>query len=159
MLIRQLKLPGLFLMVKKEVIFISITKEREDYSSLVRCQTETFGVAVMQTQGNDDKNILVSDLQSHVGFDITSDRGVSIVAGKYDEQGFDDGPLELAFLNSPVGICCRGSSIYVAEHPKEHTGSIRMIQNMKGLGEFQSIWREISAAFGIISRREARKRP
>ena len=45
----------------------------------------------------------------YVVFDITSDRGVSIVAGKYDEPGFDDGPLELAFLNSPVGICCRGS--------------------------------------------------
>ena len=30
---------------------------------------------------------------------------------------------------------------------------------MKGPGEFQSIWQEISAAFGIIIRREARKRP
>ena len=41
MLIRQLKLPGLFLVVKKEVVFILITKEREDCSSLGRCQTET----------------------------------------------------------------------------------------------------------------------
>ena len=47
MLIRQLKLPGLFLMVKKEVVFMSITKEREDGSSLVRCQTETL-ILIMQ---------------------------------------------------------------------------------------------------------------
>ena len=48
-------------------------------------------------------------------------------------------------------------AIYKIE--QEHTGSICIIQNMKDLREFQSIWQEISAAFGMINKREARKRP
>ena len=73
---------------------------------------------------------------------------------EYDNPGFDDGPTQSGFLHSPVGIVCRGSSVYIAEHPTDRQGSIPLFQYLAGLKEFQSIWHLVHKAFGMASRKE-----
>ena len=45
-------------------------------------------------------------------------------------------------------------SIYVAEHPDDHQGSVRVVQYLEGLKRFQVIWNLVTKAFGMVSRKE-----
>ena len=70
------------------------------------------------------------------------------IAGQYDNQGFDNVPTQSGLLHSPVRITCRGSSVYITEHPTDRQGSIRLFEYLPGLKEFsvdmapgqQGIW-------------------
>ena len=121
----------------------------------------SFGITVLSASCSDDgsEKILVSDLDSHVIFNVTSEAAAQIIAGKHNTPGFDDGPVESALINSPAGINCRGSSLYIAEHPKDHAVSVRVVQCVTGLYKFQSIWHDTSRAFSMISRKESRRQP
>ena len=75
------------------------------------------------------------------------------VIGVYDDAGEEDGPIEVAKLSHPSGIAVRGSVIYIAEHPREYQGEVRVMYSLKGLVSFQTIWRHIAYSMGVISKR------
>ena len=90
------------------------------------------------------------------------------VVGEYDSPEFNDGPTQSGFdnrsaqsgfLHSSVGIACKGSSVYVADHPTDRQGSILLFQYLAGLKEFQSIWYLVRKAFGMVSRKEGWTNP
>ena len=114
-----------------------------------------FGVVAADNSLKDDsKRPLVSDFKSHFVMEIDEDRlELNVIVGQYDNPGFDNGPRQSGLLHSPVGIACRGSFVYIAEHPTDRQGSIRLFQYLAGLREFQSIWHLVSKAFGMISKR------
>ena len=62
--------------------------------------------------------------------------------------------LTMNHLHSPVGIACRRSSVYIAEHPTDRQESIRLFQYLFGSKVFQSIWYLVSKAFGMVSRKD-----
>ena len=64
-----------------------------------------------------------------------------------------------AHFTSPAGLASRGSSVYIAEHPVDHQGSIRVFQHLHGLKEFQIIWHEVSRSFGMVSKKEKWQNP
>ena len=71
------------------------------------------------------------------------------IQGNYNiSPRFDNGPTQSAFLNCPVGITCRESFNYIAEHPTDHQGSVQVFKYLIGLKEFQLIWHTVSRAFG-----------
>ena len=70
----------------------------------------------------------------------------NVIVGQYNNPGFDDEPTQSRLLHSPVEIACGGSSVYIAEHPTDHQGSIRLFQYLAGLKEFQSMWHLVSKA-------------
>ena len=70
------------------------------------------------------------------------------------EKG-QDGPS--GKLNSPVGIASCGNAIYIAEHPTDIQGLIRIYHSLEGLIRFQQICNKVSKAFGMISKREFRQ--
>ena len=72
---------------------------------------------------------------------------LNVIVGEHDNPGFDDGPTQSRIIHSPVGIACRESSVYIAEHPTDDQGSIRPFQYLADLKEFQSIWHLVSKAF------------
>ena len=71
------------------------------------------------------------------------------VIGLYDDAGKEDGPLEIAKLSRPSGIAVRGSVIYIAEHPRECQGAVRVMYSLKGL----VIWRGLAYSMELISKR------
>ena len=77
---------------------------------------------------------------------------LNVIVGEHDNPGFDDGPTQSGIIHSPVGIACRESSVYIAEHPIDDQGSIfiRLFQYLAGIKEFQSIWHLVSKAFGKL---------
>ena len=112
-------------------------------------------VAAQKPLDNKKTRLLVSDYKSHSIIEIDEDDLTSnVIAGQYNTSGFEDGPLEIARLNCPVGLACRGTSVYVAEHPDDHQGSVRIVQYLEGLKRFQVIWNLVSKAFGMVSRKE-----
>ena len=84
------------------------------------------------------KRLLVSDLKSHYVTEIDED-GLRSIVGEYDNPGFDDGLTQSRLIHSPVGIACRGSSVYNAGHFTDPQGRMRLFQYLAGLKEFQSI--------------------
>ena len=70
------------------------------------------------------------------------------------QDNLDDGPTRSGLLHSSVRITCRGSSVYITEHPNGREGFIRLFQYLAGLKEFQSIWHMVSKAFVMVSRKE-----
>ena len=56
-------------------------------------------------------------------------------------------------MSHPSGIAVRGSVIYVAEHPREYQGAVRVMYSLQGLVSFQTIWRGIAYSMGLISKR------
>ena len=86
--------------------------------------------------------------------EIDEDRlELNVIVGQYNNPGFDDGPTHSRLLHSPVGIACRGSPVYIVEHPTDGQGSILLFEYSAGLKEFQSIWQ------GIVSRKEGWTNP
>ena len=80
--------------------------------------------------------------------------GLELKVGEYDNPGFDNRPTQSELLQSPVGIACKRSSVYIAEHPTDRQGFIRLFQYLAGLKEFQLIWHLVHKAFGKFSRIE-----
>ena len=73
--------------------------------------------------------------------EIDEDRlELNVIVGQYDNPRFNDRPTQSGLLHCPVRIACRGSSVYIAEHPTDCQGSTRLFQYLAGLKEFQSIW-------------------
>ena len=96
---------------------------------------------------NNRKRLFFSDFKSHSVIEIDEDGlELNVIVGQYNNPGTDDGPTQSRLLHSPVGIACRGSSVYIVEHPTDRQGSIRLFQYSAGLKEFQSIWHLVNKA-------------
>ena len=78
--------------------------------------------------------------------------GLGSIVGEYDNPGYDVGPTQSRIIHSLLGIACKGSSVYIAEHFTDRQGCIRLFQYLAGLKEFQSIWHLLSKAFGMVCR-------
>ena len=57
---------------------------------------------------------------------------LNVIVGQYN-PGTDNGPTQSRLLHSSVGIACRGSSLYIVEHPIHRQGSMRLFQYSAGL--------------------------
>ena len=109
---------------------------------------------------NGEKRLIISDHTSHVLVEICKDSlTANVISGHLDRKGFDDGPQLSSHLTSPAGLASRGSSVYIAEHPVDHQGSIRVFQHLHGLKESQIIWHEVSRSFGMASKKEKWQNP
>ena len=64
-----------------------------------------------------------------------------LALGIEDDPGQNDGPSESAKLFYPAGLAARGACLYIAEHPSEIQGAIRMACSLQRLIRFQSKWR------------------
>ena len=82
-----------------------------------------------------------------------SEQSVSLALGLEDDPGQSDGPSESAKLCYPAGLTARGACLYIAEHPSEIQGAIRMACSIEGLVRFQSTWREIAEGMELVSKR------
>ena len=101
-----------------------------------------------------DGEVHFSDHLGHTVYKINfSKKSVCLALGKDDDPGQDDGPRESAKLCYPAGLAARGSCLYVAEHPSDIQGAIRMACSLQGLIRFQSTWREIAEGMGLVSKR------
>ena len=101
-----------------------------------------------------DGEVHFSDHLGHTVYKINfSEKSVCLALGKDDDPGQDDGPRESAKLCYPAGLAARGSCLYVAEHPSDIQGAIRMACSLQGLIRFQSTWREIAEGMGLVSKR------
>ena len=107
-----------------------------------------FGVVAADNPLKDNrKRLLVSNFKSHSVMEIDEDGlELNVIVGQYNNPGFYDGPTQSRLLHSPVGIACRGSSVYIVQHPTDGQGSIQLFQYLAGLKEFQSIWHLVSKA-------------
>ena len=90
---------------------------------------------------------------------VIDEDGLGSIVGEYDNPGFDDGPIQSRLIHSPIGIACRGLSVYNAEHFTDRQECIRLFQYLAGLKEFQSIWHLLSKAFGMVCRKEGWTNP
>ena len=81
------------------------------------------------------KRHLVSDFMSHSVMEIDEDGLGSMIT---QDLTMDQRTVDLS-MHSPVGIACRGSSVYIAEHFTNRQGCIRLFQYLVGLKEVQSI--------------------
>ena len=103
-------------------------------------------------------HIFVSDFHPHCRYQVMIEmEELMTVVGRTNERGEDDGPT--GCLDSQVRIASRGEVIYIAEHPLELQGSIRIFHTLEGLIHFQGIWNKIADVFGMISKREMRQQP
>ena len=82
-----------------------------------------------------------------------SEQSVSLALGIEDDPGQSDGPSGSAKLCYPAGLTARGACLYIAEHPSEIQGAIRMACSIEGMVRFQSTWREIAEGMGLVSKR------
>ena len=78
---------------------------------------------------------------------------MGLTLGIEDDPGQNDGPSESAKLCYPAGLTARGACLYIAEHPSEIQGAIRMACSIEGLVGFQSKWREIAEGMELVSKR------
>ena len=106
------------------------------------------------TYANRLDHFFVSDNERHCLFEVhIQSRTMDLAIGCCDNEGQDDGPVATATLPCPSGITSRGSTIYVAEHPREYQGAIRIIYSLQSLANFQKMWRDISYSMGHILKR------
>ena len=78
--------------------------------------------------------IVCSDLGSHCLYDLNVDtRDVSVIAGKLDDDGIDDGPVETATFSSPSSLASKGEVLYIAEHHLKQQGAVRLCICCQGL--------------------------
>ena len=74
--------------------------------------------------------IVCSDVGSHYLYELNVDtRDVSVIAWKLD----DDGPVETATFSSSSGLASRGEVLYIAEHPLNQQGAVRLCICCQGL--------------------------
>ena len=55
---------------------------------------------------------------------------MTLALGIEDDPGQNDGPSESAKLCYPAGLTARGACLYIAEHPLEIQGAIRMADSI-----------------------------
>ena len=79
---------------------------------------------------------------------------MAILLGDPGKYGYEDGPPEKAKLVSPVGLCFRGWTLYIAENPLDFQGSIRVYSKLTDLIYFKQVWQKIPRSFGILLRGE-----
>jgi len=102
----------------------------------------------------------VSDHLRHSIYKINfSEQSVCLALGMDDDPGQNDGPKESARLCYPAGLAARGTCLYIAEHPSDIQGAIRMACSLQGLIRFQSTWREIAEGMGLVSKRVRSSHP
>ena len=71
--------------------------------------------------------IYVADYAKHCVYQLDiANKTFRPVIGSYDTEGQEDGPSDKATLSHPAGIASRGDVIYMAEHPPNYQGAIRM---------------------------------
>ena len=74
------------------------------------------------------------DLGSHCLYELNvGTRDLSVIAGKLDDDGTDDGPVETATFSSPSGLASKGEVLYIAEHPLKQQGAVRLCICCQGL--------------------------
>ena len=102
-----------------------------------------------------DGEVYFSDHLKHCIFKINfSEQSVSLILGHITDSDQTDGPMSnSAKLCFPAGVTVRGACLYVAEHPSECRGAIRMACSLKGLVRFQSTWHDIAESMGLVSKR------
>ena len=89
-----------------------------------------------------DGEVHFSDHVRHSIYNINfSEQSVSLALGIDDDPRHNNGPSESAKLCYPAGLAARGACLYIAEHPSEIQGAIRMASSLQGLIRFQSTWR------------------
>ena len=80
-----------------------------------------------------DGEVHFSDHLRHSIYKINfSEQSVSLALGIQDDPGQNDGPSESAKLCYPAGLAARGARLYIAEHPSEIKGDIRMACFLQG---------------------------
>lgn len=82
---------------------------------------EPKGIAV-----SEDGSIYVADTGNHCIRKIAADGTVSTFAGLQGVNGYKDGDAQKSIFNSPTGIACYGSKVYVADTGNQR---IRKIEN------------------------------
>ena len=98
--------------------------------------------------------IYVADYAKHCVYQLDiANKTFRPVVGSYDTEGQEDGPSDKATLSHPAGIVSRGDVIYIAEHPPNYQGAIRIYYSLDGLINFQSSWNGIASSMGLVSRR------
>ena len=101
-----------------------------------------------------DDEVNFSDYLRHSIYTINfSKQSVSLALGIKDNPMQNDGPSKYAKLCYPAGLAARGACLYIAEHPSEIQGAIRMACSLQGLIRFQSTWREIAEGMALVSKR------
>ena len=98
--------------------------------------------------------IYVADYAKHCEYQLDiANKTFRPVIGSYNSEGQEDGPSDKATLSHPAGIASRGAVTYIAEHPQNYQGAIRMYYSLDGLINFQSSWNGIaSSSMGLVSR-------
>ena len=123
------------------VHFITIEEARKLFSFENNHFSFKFPFDICELNGS----VFVTDNERHCVFNLDVEAGsMAPVIGMYNDAGEEDGPIEIAKLSHPSGIAVRGSVIYVAEHPREYQGAVRVVYSLQGLVSFQTIWRGIA---------------
>ena len=101
--------------------------------------------------------IYVADYAKHCVYQLDiANKTFRPVIGSYDTEGQEDGPSDKATLSLSAGIASR-DVIYIAEHPPNYHGAIRMHYFLDGLINFRSSWNGIASSMGLVSRRMVRQ--
>ena len=91
-----------------------------------------------------DGEVYFSNHLKHSIFKISfSEQSVALILGHINDSDQTDGPSNSAKLCFPAGVTVRGACLYVAEHPSEFQGAIRM-----ACFRFQSTWHDIAESMG-----------
>ena len=145
---------------KMETLIITDPGEGESGFVHVACIRENNVLNSLQSVSTwgvctNEDHIFVSAKNEHIVLTYDPHLNImNVVIGFSGEAGVADGPLAKTRLTSPVGLACRGSSLYIAERPDEMQGAVRVVQDLTGLIKFQSIWQGVARSFGMVSRRE-----
>ena len=130
------------------VHFVTIEEARKLFSFENNHFSFKFPFDICELNGS----VFVTDNERHCVFNLDVEAGsMAPVIGMYDAG--EDGPIEIAKLSHPSGIAVRVSVIYVAEHPREYQGAVRVMYSLQGLVSFQTIWRGKAYSMGLISKR------
>ena len=101
-----------------------------------------------------DGEVLFSGHLRHSIYKVNfSEQSVSLALGIEDDPWQNDGPSKSAKLCYPASLAPKGACLYIAEHPSEIQGAIRMAFSLQGLIRFQSTSREIAEGMGLVSKR------
>ena len=61
-----------------------------------------FSIAVMTQANNDNRYVVVSNLERQVIIHVTLESDAKVIVGKYHSPTFDDGPVQVVLFNSPA---------------------------------------------------------
>ena len=101
-----------------------------------------------------DGEVHFSDHLRHSNYKVNfSEQLVCLTLGVDDDPEQNDSPKVSAKLCYPAGLAASGTCLYIAEHPSDIQGAIRMACFLQGLVRFQSMWREIAEGMGLVSKR------